>query len=111
MKVLNPELSKFLTDTMWKEVQELTSDFNNDPYRMDTIMNVVSGKGQALRLGKMVRLYHSMKANGASREELVRAAKYTMVLIDARKHFLDINKARMDFGIRPLEIKYMEDEI
>lgn len=56
-------------------------------------------------VGKIRNLICDMR-NEASEEELIRAIKYSMVAIDARKHRLDYKKAENDFGIPELYRKY-----
>lgn len=57
-------------------------------------------------MGKASNLITDMTAKGASDDELIRAVKYSMVVIDAEKHNLDYKAAYNDFGIADLKKKY-----
>ena len=43
---------------------------------------------------------------GAPNEELARAVKHSMVIIDANKHKLDYKQSEIDNGIKALHKKY-----
>ena len=57
-------------------------------------------------MGRASNLIMDMTIKGAKKEELVRAVKYSMVVIDAEKHNLDYQAAYEDFGIKELKKKY-----
>lgn len=57
-------------------------------------------------MGVATNLITDMYAKGCTDEELVRAVKYSMVVIDAYKHGLDYYQARDDFAITALKNKY-----
>lgn len=59
-----------------------------------------------IEVGKNSNLFHDMCQYGATEEELVRAIKYGMVVVDAQKHFLDWKQAKKDFRIDELYKKY-----
>lgn len=57
-------------------------------------------------MGKISNLITDMTLKGATNEELARAVKHSMVVIDAEKHGLDYKQAEKDFGIKELKKKY-----
>ena len=59
-----------------------------------------------LQMGTISNLITDMTLKGASEEELSRAVKHSMVVIDANKHHLDYKQSEVDNGIRLLHKKY-----
>lgn len=57
-------------------------------------------------MGKISNLITDMTLLGASDEELARAVKHSMVVIDAEKHKLDYKQSEIDNGIASLKKKY-----
>lgn len=57
-------------------------------------------------MGKVSNLITDMTLKGATNEELVRAVKHSMVVIDAEKHKLDYKQSEIDNGIASLKTKY-----
>lgn len=57
-------------------------------------------------MGKISNLITDMTLFGASDEELARAVKHSMVVIDAGKHKLDYKQSEKDNGIAALKKKY-----
>lgn len=72
------------------------------PYRegMKTMKNT------NLEMGKISNLITDMTLKGATQDELVRAVKHSMVVIDAEKHKLDYKKSELDNNIKQLKEKY-----
>jgi len=66
-------------------------------------MNSVQ-KGQ--EMGKISNLITDMTIHGASTDELARAIKHSMVVIDAEKHGLDYRQSEKDHGILALKERY-----
>ena len=73
---------------------------DNDP----RIMKTDSAKG--MEMGKATNLIADLTLAKADPEEIVRAVKYSMVVIDSKKHKLDWKQARKDFDIAGLNKKY-----
>lgn len=59
-----------------------------------------------IEVGKNSNLIIDMCWYGATSEELVRAIKHGMVLIDAEKYSLDWKQSAIDYGIEKLYKKY-----
>jgi hypothetical protein len=63
-------------------------------------------KNTQTEMGKISNLITDMTLRGATQEELARAVKHSMVVIDAEKHKLDYKKSELDNGISSLKKKY-----
>lgn len=59
-----------------------------------------------MEMGKISNLITDMTLKGATQDELSRAVKHSMVVIDAGKHKLDYKQSEMDNGITSLKKKY-----
>ena len=57
-------------------------------------------------MGKISNLITDMTLRGATPEELTRAVRHSMVVIDAEKHHLDYKQSEIDNGIASLKKKY-----
>lgn len=57
-------------------------------------------------MGIISNLIMDMTLKGANNDELARAVKHSMVVIDAEKHNLDYKSSEKDFGIAALKKKY-----
>jgi len=58
------------------------------------------------QMGVVSNLISDMNLKGASQEELARAVKHSMVVIDAEKHKLDYKRSEADNNIAQLKAKY-----
>ena len=58
------------------------------------------------QMGVISNLITDMTLKGANDEELARAVKHSMVIIDANKHHLDYKQSEVDNGIKALHKKY-----
>lgn len=63
-------------------------------------------KNTQVEMGKISNLITDMTLKGAVEDELERAVKHSMVVIDAEKHKLDYKQSEMDNGIASLKKKY-----
>ena len=59
-----------------------------------------------VEMGKVSNLITDMTLKGASQEELARAVRHSMVVIDAEKHHLDYKQSEIDNDIPTLKNKY-----
>lgn len=59
-----------------------------------------------IEMGKVSNLITDMTLKGATEEELTRAIRHSMVVIDAEKHALDYKQSEIDNGIASLKKKY-----
>lgn len=69
-------------------------------------MPVLSKKRTQIEMGMVSNLITDMTIRGAKDEELARAVKHSMVVIDAHKHKLDYKKSEKENGILELKKKY-----
>lgn len=63
-------------------------------------------KATGTEMGKISNLITDMTLAGASQDELARAVRHSMVVIDAEKHKLDYKRSEQDNGIATLRKKY-----
>lgn len=93
------------TDKMIKAL----SEFDNKaefPYREG--MKVMTKRDKQIEMGKITNLIQDMTTFGAGNDEIVRAVKHSMVVIDAEKHKLDYKLSEKTFDIAGLKKKYQE---
>ncbi len=82
-------------------------DFNpKEQYKKVDGMKVMTKKNTQTEMGKISNLITDMTLKGATKEELVRAVKHSMVVIDAEKHELNYKQSEIDNGIKELKEKY-----
>ena len=74
------------------------------PYRKG--MKTMSKSLTQTEMGKISNLITDMTIKGATDEELARAVRHSMVVIDAEKHKLDYKKSEADNGIAALKKRY-----
>lgn len=75
-------------------------------YRRYEGMKVMTAREKGLEMGLVSNLITDMTLRGASRSELARAIKHSMVVIDAEKHELNYKQSAIDNGIPALKAKY-----
>ena len=63
-------------------------------------------KNTQTEMGKISNLITDMTLKGATQDELARAVRHSMVVIDAEKHKLDYKQSERDNGISSLKKKY-----
>ena len=63
-------------------------------------------KNTQTEMGKISNLITDMTLKGANQDELARAVRHSMVVIDAEKHKLDYKQSEVDNGIASLKKKY-----
>ena len=86
---------------------------NFDPkelYRKDDSMPKTGSKGEGFikgqQMGRITNLIADMQIKGADIDEIERAVKHSMVVIDAEKHNLDWRQSFQDNNIKELYSKY-----
>ena len=70
---------------------------------------LMSDKSKGRHMGEITNLITDMSIKGANPEDLSKAVKYSMVVIDAPKHKLDYRQAQKDLGISELKKKYQSE--
>lgn len=63
-------------------------------------------KNTQTEMGKVSNLITDMTLKGAPQEEIARAVRHSMVVIDAEKHHLDYKQSEIDNNIKALKKKY-----
>lgn len=71
-------------------------------------MKRMTAHEKGLEMGKVSNLITDMTIKGANNEELARAVRHSMVVIDAEKHELDFRRSEKDNGIAALKKKYQK---
>ena len=69
-------------------------------------MTRMTSRGKAFAMGDVSNLITDMTIRGAPQEELIRAVRHSMVVIDAEKHGLNYKQSAIDNGIPQLKEKY-----
>ena len=69
-------------------------------------MKRMSARTKAIEMGQVSNLITDMTIRGASTQELARAVRHSMVVIDAEKHNLNYRQSAIDNGIAQLKSKY-----
>lgn len=77
----------------------------------DTSIQRMTKARKGLEMGSVSNLITDMTLRHASTEELARAVRHSMVVIDAEKHGLDFLQSEKDNGIRQLKAKYQKDVV
>ncbi len=85
---------------------ELDAKGEEHYYRGDKEIKVM--KNTQNEMGKVSNLITDMTLKGATQDELARAVRHSMVVIDAEKHKLDYKASEEDNGIAALRKKYQE---
>ena len=92
-----------------RPLMESLRNFDTDQYQLPTDAPKVDkahGFNKQQEMGKVSNLITDMTIKGADLEEIARAVKHSMVVIDAEKHHLDWKKSALDNGIAELKTKY-----
>lgn len=76
--------------------------YNSDGIRVKPMKNTQN------EMGRISNLITDMNLRGANEDELARAVKHSMVVIDAEKHHLDYRKSYIDNDIDTLKKTYQE---
>ena len=77
--------------------------YGPDTYKGRTIKTM---KNTGTQMGIISNLITDMTLQGATPDELARAVRHSMVVIDAEKHKLDYKQSELDNGIAALKKKY-----
>lgn len=73
-------------------------------------MKVISASAKQKKMGDISNLITDMTIGGATDDELIRAVKHSMVVIDSEKHKLNYKQSYIDNGIPALKKKYQGKE-
>lgn len=90
-----------------REPLEGLKDFDpKELYHERPGMHVMTEREKHMEMGKTTNLIMDMTLAKANDEEMVRAVKHSMVVIDAYKHKLDFKQSEIDNNIKELKDKY-----
>lgn len=92
-----------------KTAQPLEGLKNFDPkesYPAYKGMKLMTKREKGIEMGKASNLITDMTIKGATMDEICRAVKHSMVVIDAEKHKLNYKQSEIDNGIAELRAKY-----
>ena len=81
-------------------------DFDTGIYKAYPGMPKVKHQTMQTEMGKITNLITDMTIKGATPDELARAVKHSMVVIDAEKHNLDYKRSYNENGIAALKERY-----
>lgn len=65
-----------------------------------------SGRKKQIEMGDVSNLITDMTIKGATPDEIARAVRHSMVVIDSEKHHLNFKQSELDNGIKELKTKY-----
>lgn len=91
---------------MSKSLRELQDFDPSSAYPGYSGMSVISSRTKQNEMGRVSNLITDITLFGATDDEIARAVKYSMVIIDAEKHKLNYRQAYKDFDIAGLTRKY-----
>ncbi len=104
-------LKGFETDLYKFDKHATDSEGNDHYYRNGREFKVLPKNRIQKEMGVASNLITDMTVKGATREELEKATKYSMTVIDANKHKLDYKQCALDNDIDSLKKKYqMHDD-
>ena len=108
VKITSTEALKGLEtfDTKTYQYDDIKTDKNGNKhyYRNGKEFKVM--KNTNTQMGIVSNLITDMTIQGATKEELARAVRHSMVVIDAEKHSLDYKQSYLDNNIAQLQKKY-----
>ena len=88
---------------------EALKNFSPDYYKLPEDappVDMAHGFHKQKQMGSVSNLITDMTIKGAKDDEIARAVKHSMVVIDAEKHHLDWKQSELDNGIAELKTKY-----
>ena len=96
------------TITSTKPLEQL-KNFDPLSYKRETLGSTrkpMTEVGKQREMGDVSNLITDMTIQGAKMDEIARAVKHSMVVIDGAKHDLDYRQSAIDNGIKALKVKY-----
>lgn len=84
-------------------------DFDPQVYKNPPDVPKMTARNKQLKMGDVSNLITDMTIKGAPENEIARAVRHSMVVIDAEKHNLNWKQSAQDHGIAELKRKYQGD--
>lgn len=82
--------------------------FDPQTYKLPDEAPRMTARSKGRQMGDVSNLITDMTIKKASNDEIARAVKHSMVVIDAEKHHLDWKRSARDNGITALKAKYQD---
>ena len=95
------------TAPLFKDLQE----FDTHIYKLPDDApesKVIKSRTKQKEMGVVSNLITDMTIQGASEQDIIKAVKYSMVVIDSEKHRLDYRQAKLDNDIKSLQKRYQQ---
>lgn len=105
--VVIPLKSNHLKVASMKPFDEL-KNFDTKTYKLPDSAPPITNSYKQKQMGIVTNLITDMTAQGAPPEEIARAVKHSMVVIDSEKHHLDLKQSAKDNRIAELQKKYQD---
>lgn len=80
--------------------------FDSQQYKLPDEAPKMSARTKGKQMGDVSNLITDMTIQKAPSDEIARAVRHSMVVIDAEKHHLDYKRSAVDNGIAALKVKY-----
>lgn len=96
--------------TSTKSLEELENFEPKELYKLPDSAPQMKSATKQNEMGKVTNLITDMTVAGAPPNEICRAVKHSMVVIDAEKHHLDYRKSEKDNNIAALKKEYQTSE-
>lgn len=93
-----------------KPIKELIDFDPSDAYPGYPGMKKMTSHEKGIEMGKVSNLLTDMQMQAADQDQIIRAVKHSMVVIDAEKHGLDWKRSEIDNGIAELKEIYQKDD-
>lgn len=97
---------KIRTDKPWDKLQNFNPKEAFPAYEGMPRVGPESGFHKQTEMGKVSNLITDMTVQMADKDEIIRAVRHSMVVIDAEKHNLDWRRSEVENGIADLKKKY-----
>lgn len=91
-----------------KQPFEGLKDFDTEQYKLPESAPKILGSTKQKKMGEVSNLITDMTIKGATDDELERAVRHSMVVIDSEKHHLDYKQSYKDNNIKELKKMYQE---
>lgn len=107
--VINKEAAVSSARTIWelRDHIDFLKDFDpRKAVQMTQPPSKLSHKQHQLLIGRAAKVVYATLGAGTW-EEVERAVKFFLVMIDAEKHLLDVDEAKEKYGFKELEDKYV----
>ena len=110
VNAMKREVKRYSENKEYQELkQKMSSGYSptdDDYIKVGQSILTIKPQTKQTEMGKVSNLITDMTLKGANDDELARAVKHSMVVIDAEKHHLDYKKSEVDNGIKELKQKY-----